>query len=436
MQADARRGDFEIIIGWTADRLARSGSAMGDLLDSIESGKVKIETVRGTFDKKYAELLASVARMERESIKERFQMGKRGAAKQGRIPCGKPPYGYRRGSDGRPEVVEAEAVAIREMFRLYTDEKMGTPSIRETLAREYGYRVSAAHIYNAISCRAYIGEYSYENILIPCPPIVGRDTFDRAQAVKRSKLVRGDGNTKTFYLLQHLIKCDGCGRLLGARTRRERGRTSRYYHCYGYSAACRKHPYINADALEARIWSEISDVPRRPDLLSARFNETDDTGSLAEDIQSAARDVAKWNRKNERLVSLYVGEDIDKAEFDHQRRFIQEPLEAAQERLSGLKDRQGQESASAGLLERFLTFARQYADSLDGMDAEARRKVLHTVIDSATLSAENQPRYQLRLPAEPKIYASSAEAIRDGLNPGVEVPSPDVAIGNTPSAGT
>lgn len=256
-------------------------------------------------------------------------------------------------------------------------------------------------------------------------PRADRDTWNRAQAVKTANLVRGDGNTKTFYLLQHLIKCQGCGRLLGARTRRDRNKINRYYRCYGYQKSCRTSPHINADALEARVWSEISDVLKRPDLLSARFNASEDAGALAEDITSAERDVTKWNRKNERLVSLYVGEDITKAEFDHQRKYIQEPLEAAQQRLSGLRDRQGRADASMGILGRFLAVSREY------MDDEEKRKVLHNVIESATLSAENQPRYQLRLPAAPKIYASSAEAERDGLNVG-----PEVAIGNTPSAWT
>lgn len=333
MQAGARRGDFDVIVSWKADRLARSGSSMGDLLDAVEAGKVEIQTVSGAFDRRYAELLASVARMERETFKERSAMGKRGSAKLGRIPCGKPPYGYRRGSDGKPEIVESEAEAIRRMFDLYID-GMATPSIRQTLAAEYGHKVSAAHVYCSLSATAYIGLYAYEGIEIPCPPIVDRDTFNRAQAVKKQKLVRGHGNTKTTYLLQHLIRCKGCGRLLGARTRREGNKTTRYYHCYGYTKACRPRPYISADALEARVWSEISDVLKRPDLLSTRFNEAEDNGSLAEDIQSAERDIAKWHRKNERLVSLYVGEDIDKAEFDHQRKYITEPLEAAQERLA------------------------------------------------------------------------------------------------------
>ena len=431
MQREARRGSFDVVIAWKSDRLARSASSMGDLIESVKAGKVTIETVSGTFDLAYAELLASIAGLEREAIRERFQMGKRGAAKLGKVPVGKPPYGFGRDSDGKPAIVESEAIAIRRMFELYID-GMGTPSIRETLAREYGHRVSAAHIFNSLSTTAYIGEYSYEGIRIACPPIVSRDTFDRAQAVKRAKLVRGTGNTKVTYLLQHLIRCEGCGRLLGARTRREGGKINRYYRCYNGSKACRPHPYISADALEARIWSEISAVLRHPDLLSTRFNESEDNGSLAEDIQSAERDIAKWNRKNERLVSLYVGEDIDKAEFDHQRKYVTEPLEAAQERLAVLRNRQSQDSASAGILERFLSFAGEYMDSLDNMDDEAKRKLLHAVIDSATLSAENTPRYQLRVPAQDSQHRRP-EQLSAAFH---GVPSQGMAIGNTPSAWT
>ena len=61
LQADARAGQFDIIIAWKADRLARSGSAMGDLLDAVEPRRVSIETVVDSFDKRYAELMASIA---------------------------------------------------------------------------------------------------------------------------------------------------------------------------------------------------------------------------------------------------------------------------------------------------------------------------------------------------------------------------------------
>ena len=130
LQADARAGALDVVIAWKSDRLARSGSSMGDLLDAVEVHKVEIHTVAGVFDRRYAELLASIARMERDAILERTALGKVGAARQGKWPAGSLPYGLRRGADGRPEIVEAEADVVRRLFDLYANERLGVPAIR------------------------------------------------------------------------------------------------------------------------------------------------------------------------------------------------------------------------------------------------------------------------------------------------------------------
>ena len=48
-------------MAWKSDRLARSGSAMGDLLDAV-GRRVGVETVKETFDLRIAELMASIAK--------------------------------------------------------------------------------------------------------------------------------------------------------------------------------------------------------------------------------------------------------------------------------------------------------------------------------------------------------------------------------------
>ena len=63
-------------------------------------------------------------------------MGKRGTAKQGRVPTGGLPYGYRIGDDGRPEVVEEQAEVVRRIFHMYVHEGMGSPSIAVRLTDE------------------------------------------------------------------------------------------------------------------------------------------------------------------------------------------------------------------------------------------------------------------------------------------------------------
>ena len=105
MLAAAKAGNFEHLVAWNADRLARGGGPMSDLLDAAPASKVTIHTANGTvFDRRYAELLAAVAKIERDSFQERAQTGKRGRAKAGRLPVSRTPYGYRmvRADDGRP----------------------------------------------------------------------------------------------------------------------------------------------------------------------------------------------------------------------------------------------------------------------------------------------------------------------------------------------
>ena len=105
MLRGAETGQIENIVCWSGDRLARGGAPMGDLLDAAPASKVTIHTANGTtFDRRYAELLASIARLEKDAFQERAQTGKRGRAKAGRLPLSRTPYGYRmlRADDGRP----------------------------------------------------------------------------------------------------------------------------------------------------------------------------------------------------------------------------------------------------------------------------------------------------------------------------------------------
>ena len=172
----------------------------------------------------------------------------------------------------------------------------------------------------------------------------------------------------------------------------------------------------NADALEERVWTEIADVLKRPDLLTKRFQDSEGGDTLDKDLKNAERDLAKWEKKNERLIGIYVGGDISKEEFDHQRKYVQEPLEAAQDRVRKLKEMVEHHQDNQDLMARFLSASQDYIKDLERLDGEGRSRVLHEVIESATLDSNNNPTYSLRVPRAPKIYASSAEMEKDGVS--------------------
>ena len=348
-------------------------------------------------------------------------MGKKGAARAGRIPAGRPLYGYRKDAEGRPVVDEHEAIVVSRLFDLYVTERRGVPTIAKALQREYGFERTASGLYWMLRNETYVGRMAYDGVEIPCPAIVDRATWDRAQDLLTKKTVRAArGNTKSFYLLQGIVTCEGCGRILSARTRREKnGRTLRYYRCRGYTRKCRPRPYIPADELEATVWHHVRTVLAAPDKVAKRFSDNDGD-NLNEGIRSAERDLQKWTRRSERLTAIYVQEIISQDEFEHQRRFVMEPLEAVAERLDSLRVQKERADASTDMMAAFKASVGKYLERIgvdaktgepseDGgpLDAEGRKAIIRDVVSSATLNAEGQLRYQLRVPA-PKVAITSS----------------------------
>ena len=419
MQAGAVRGDFDAIVAWSSDRLARSGGCMSDLLDATEPHRVSIQTVSGVFDKRYAELLASIARMERQSILERTSQGKTGAARQGRVPVGKPPLGFRRGDDGKPEIVEAEAKAVRRMFELYVGGRMGGPSIQTTLKREHGIRISLAHVYEMLRNAAYVGRLAFEDIVIPCEPIVSESLFAAAGKILDTKRQINARNTRRTYLVSGIVTCSACGRLVSPRTKGG----IKYYRCRSYTPACRPRPYIRGDVLEPMVWNHVRAVIARPDLIVERFRVPD---VLDEDIRAAEADVQRWTRKNDRLISLFVADDITRPEFDLQRKYVQEPYEAAVERLETLRDRKTASDDVGDRMAAFKAACGTFMDAVgidpetgvptpDGgtLDDEGRKALIASIVESAVLDADNRLRYQLRVPDGPPRKVSTVSTVSD-----------------------
>ena len=130
MLADAREGRFDTIVCWKSDRLGRGIFPAAALMEVVEAYQVRIESVMDAIDMKTFGLMAAIGKIELDNFRERATMGKRGAAKQGRIPSGKIAYGYRVGPGGIAEVYEPQAEVVRRMFHAYVQEGKGSQAHR------------------------------------------------------------------------------------------------------------------------------------------------------------------------------------------------------------------------------------------------------------------------------------------------------------------
>ena len=90
MLADAASGRFDVIICWKSDRLSRGMYPAAALMEVVEAQRIGLEAVMDAIDMKTFGLMAAIGKIELDNFRERSSMGKRGSAKQGRIPATSP----------------------------------------------------------------------------------------------------------------------------------------------------------------------------------------------------------------------------------------------------------------------------------------------------------------------------------------------------------
>jgi len=157
MTGDALQGKFDLIVGWSTDRMARNLEEMTAYRKQMRIGGVQITTVMEptaitdprtlsldfkSKDKILNLILDWKSEADNETRVARFNLGKLGKAKKGINPC-KVPYGYRKMiiyENGDPNkkkeedvVIEKEAMVVRDIYNYYDQNGWGFRRIGEEL---------------------------------------------------------------------------------------------------------------------------------------------------------------------------------------------------------------------------------------------------------------------------------------------------------------
>ena len=467
MLSDARKGRFDTIVCWKSDRLSRGMYPAAALMEVVEAHQIRIEAVMDAIDMKTFGLMAAIGKIELDNFRERSTMGKRGTAKQGRVPTGGLPYGYRIGDDGRPEVVEEQAEVVRRIFQMYVHEGMRAFSIAVRLTDEEVPTQTGkltwlqSRVHHILGNATYTGSWVYGKyrhvstedgmkvydqprdtwIEIPIPQVIDDETWERAQKLKKQRGIKSKRNTKVLYQLQHLLKCGECGR--NFHTRASWTTTSvrygkaytydlttprRYYMCNGMQSMrlrCRERPYIRAEQLEEPIWDEVKRVIQNPDLIVAGIAALDsqEGGGMEEEIAQAEQELRSIQMEEDRAIRLFVSGKITEAQLDLQRRFITERLESARAKLDDYRAREASGTEKRRLMEEVLAWAREFGQGLGELAPEERHDYLQMLVEQVIIDRDNNVDITLAIPIDDDSSAPDS--------PDHESPQPEsVSIGS------
>lgn len=429
-------GEFDVIVAWKTDRLARGLFPSAALMEAIEGTDVRVECVRDTVDLNMFGVMAAVSKIELDNIRQRTILGKRGNARKGKIVSGRVPYGYRVGPDKYPEADPCEGPVVQRIFRQYAHQGSGVTEIARALEAEgvptrtiarYGW--STEYLQRLLGDQVYIGHGWYgktrqtrtekgrrvvnlppeERIAIPFPPLLDDETFRLAQARKaRTKAVGNHRQVHLDFLLRGMLYCEACAyrfiprqyyssarvRKSGKVYRWRYPEPLRYYECFGTfrrGLECRRPRRYRADMLEQAVWAKVRELLEHPGLVAqaiqARSLELAETGTLDE-LERAKGKLREVEAEEYRAVNLCVKGIITEDALRGQLKLIRERQEHWRSEVQRLEESSRDAQAALDRLADFEHSALRIAARLDHLNFAERRTVLEAMIDRVSIDGQ------------------------------------------------
>ena len=305
-------------------------------------------------------VLSAVAEIERENIRAQTMEGRMQKAREGKWNGGFAPYGYSL-IDGKLEVNEEEAVAIRMIFDQYVNTDLGANGIAKYLENHGIHKIArrngknplfdAALIRRIIQNPVYSGKISYgrrrtekvhgtrneyrqvkkdDYLLVDGlhEALVSEEVWEQAQVKvaaqsKKYEKVNRDKREK-IHLLSGILKCPVCGAgMCGNKSIKKRKDGSNYKDFYYYGCKHRnmtrghKCDYKKQvheemlDASAAEVISKLVSNPKFSDLIRNKINMEVDTSALDQEIENYKIQLRKLYHNKDTILS-----DMDSLDYE------------------------------------------------------------------------------------------------------------------------
>ena len=237
---------FDVVIVWKLDRFARNRYDSAHYKAVLKKNGVKIVSAKENISEGpegiiLESMLEGYAEYYSAELSEKIHRGQKENALKGKNNGGGIPLGYLLGDDQKLLVDPLTAPLVQEAFTRYAEGetiKAIVESFNErglTTKKNQPFNINSFNV--LFNNRKYIGEYKYQNVIIPggVPAIVSEEVFDRVQERKqKNKRAPARAKADEEYLLTTKLICGDCERLLiGESGTSHTGKIHYYYKCGG-----------------------------------------------------------------------------------------------------------------------------------------------------------------------------------------------------------
>lgn len=362
-------------------KLSRFGRNVADVLATLQVMQdfgVNLICVEDGIDsskdagKLMISVLSAVAEIERENIRVQTMEGRMRKAREGKWNGGFAPYGYSL-IDGKLEVNEEEAVAIRMIFDQYVNTDLGANGIAKYLenhgihkiARQNGKNplFDAALIRRIIQNPVYSGKISYgrrrtekvhgtrneyrqvkkdDYLLVDGlhEALVSEEVWEQAQVKVAAQAKKYEKvNRDKIHLLSGILKCPVCGAgMYGNKSIKKRKDGSNYKDFYYYGCKhrnmtrghkCDYKKQVHEEMLDASVAEVISKLvsnPKFSDLIRNKINMEVDTSALDQEIEDYKIQLRKLYHNKDTILSDMDSLDYEDKHYQRRKTDLENPL--------------------------------------------------------------------------------------------------------------
>lgn len=286
-------------------------------------------------------MLSAFAQAESENISANVIWGIRQAMREGKVRIQyKKLYGFKRGEDGRPEIVPEQAVVVRSIYDQYLA-GASYSMIKKRLEAEHILNVSGKPEWSLSVIRSILtNEKYYGDVLLQktftkdCiskkivrntgqlpmylvtnnhQGIIDRQTFDAVQvemarrgackSPSRKNAPTGLSTYKSRYALSERLVCGECGTLYRRCTWSKRGKKKVVWRCvnrldYG-TKYCHQSPTLEEGSLQRTILAAISSVMSQKETIISRI-----TGAMEQTLAPIPGETMSLSEIEQRLAEI------------------------------------------------------------------------------------------------------------------------------------
>ena len=424
-----RNKKIDLVITKSISRFARNTvdcleyvRQLKDLGIGVIFEKENINTMTMTSEFMIA-LYGSFAQAESESISKNVSWGKEKAFREGKVQFQyKHLLGYKKGADGKPEIIPDEAETVRLIFNLYLDgyayqriaDVLEQQERKTALGKSKWDKKEIARI---LRNEKYVGDALLQkHFTTDCithkvvknngqrpmylvtdhhTPIVDRDTYNRVQQelARRSskrkisdKTTTEQGKYSSKYALTELLICGKCGTPYRRTTWAARGKKQIVWRCISRlehgKKYCPDSPTIKEEQLHKAIIRAINnyyscrnDIAR---ILKANIGSVLECQGQ-EEILAAEKRLKEIDQARTDLVNLIASGGCDEDKLDSEFAKLYAEEQGLSERLTMLKSQNQTSEETQAKLDKIMDMIEHEKFELETFDNVLIRKLIECV---------------------------------------------------------